>query len=333
MFNNTTKRVCCMIITFFAINVHADISQSQYETLETMFHTRQYEPLMHDLAKLDSSDVKVKILTVAVAIAQDNDDKEKMLEALVRRYPNNAKVHYNAGELWYQIKEQSSLFNKLGFVDKSNQSYITAAELAPENPKYLVAASKALAIESGFWDSDKKQSKAIVDKLKPVSERYYYLALMDYLQNTQNEPEALSTITTIGSQFSQDVTLMHRAANLLWTFSEEEQAQKLFVDTCKIAKRTADQLPLWRDACISSAYLALQGHGKKQLALEALNLLLEKEQVQDAQHIEYLMVYAQVNKEIENKATAKKAYQQALALAEDRSTQKDIRRALKKLSK
>ena len=155
---------------------------------------------------------------------------------------------------------------------------------------------------------------------------------MDYLQNTQNANEAKKTVTTIRLEFNEDVVLMNRAANLLWTFSDKTQAQQLFVDSCKIKTIAVDQLPQWQEACMSSAYLALQNHGDKQQALEALTLLLSGDKVRDEQYVDYLMTYAELNKDVADKETAVKSYQQALEITTERSTEKDIRKELKKLT-
>ena len=312
--------------------VQASPVEHSFSELEQAYYQRQYQLLASKLQAIESKDVKVEILEVALAVATNQKDQQAQLEALTERHPNSAQVRYFAGKLWFQIKEQSSLFNKLGLVDKSNNNYIIAAKLEPENPQYLVEAAKALAIESGFLDSDKKESKAIVDKLAKLDKHYYYLALMDYLQNTQNANEAKKTVTTIRLEFNEDVVLMNRAANLLWTFSDKTQAQQLFVDSCKIKTIAVDQLPQWQEACMSSAYLALQNHGDKQQALEALTLLLSGDKVRDEQYVDYLMTYAELNKDVADKETAVKSYQQALEITTERSTEKDIRKELKKLT-
>lgn len=332
MIKDIFKAITCAVLFCLTVIVHATPVDNNYSELEQAYYHRQYDLLASKLNELDSKDVRSEILEVALAVATHQKDKEAQLEALVKRHPNSANVRYFAGKLWYQIKDQSSLFNKLGLVDKSNENYIIAAKLEPENPQYLVEAAKALAIQSSFLDSEKKESKAIVDKLAKLDKRHYYLALMDYLQNTQNAEGAKKTVTTIRSEFNSDVVLMNRAANLLWTFSEKFQAQQLFVDSCKIITVAVEQLPQWQEACMSSAYLALQDYGDKQQALEALTLLLSQDKARDEQYVDYLMVYAQLNNEIADKATAVESYQQALAITTDGSTQKDIRKKLKKLT-
>lgn len=332
MIKDIFKAITCAVLLCLTVIVQAAPADNNYSELEQAYYHRQYDLLASKLKELDSKDVRSEILEVALAVATHQKDKEAQLEALVKRHPDSAKVRYFAGKLWYQIKDQSSLFNKLGLVDKSNENYIIAAKLEPENPQYLVEAAKALAIQSSFLDSEKKESKAIVDKLAKLDKRHYYLALMDYLQNTQNAMDAKKTVTTIRTEFNSDVVLMNRAANLLWTFSEKSQAQQLFVDSCKIITIEMEQLPQWQEACMSSAYLALQDYGDKQQALEALTLLLSEDKVRDEQYVDYLMVYAQLNNEIADKATAVESYQQALAITTEGSTQKDIRKKLKKLT-
>lgn len=307
--------------------------QPSYAELEQAYYQRQYSVLASQLNMFDAADVNIELLTVALAVATDQKDKEPQLEALTARHPDNARVRFMAGKLWYQIKQQSSLFNKLGLVEKSNENYLIAAKLAPDNPQYLIQAAKALAIQSGFFDAEKQASKAIVEKLAQLDQRSYYLALMDYWQNTQNAAAAKKTIATIKADFHQDMALLNRAANLLWTFAEKSQAQQLFVASCKLTAPTAAQLPLWQDACLSAADLALQNYGDKQQALAALNILLSTDKVTDEQYVGYLMLHAELNLALADQATALQSYQQALALTTKDSTRKDIRTQLRKITK
>ncbi|MDP2714349.1 lipopolysaccharide assembly protein LapB [Rheinheimera sp.] len=332
MINNIARLIACVLPICFTAIAQTAPAETSYDELEQAYYHRQYSFLAGKLKTLNRKDVRIEILQVALAVATNQKDKEAQLEALIARHPDTAQVRYVAGKLWYQIKQQSNLFNKLGLVGKSNENYIIAAKLEPENPQYLVEAAKALAIKSGFFDAEKKASKAIVDKLAQLDKRSYYLALMDYLQNTQDAEDAKKTVTTIRSEFNDDMVLLNRAANLLWTFSEKPQAQQLFVDSCKVKTSAAEQLPQWQEACLSSAYLALQDYGDKHQALEALTLLLSEDKVKDEQYVDYLMLYAQLNSNIADKETAIKSYQQALELTTKGSTQKDIRTKLKELT-
>ncbi|TMO87514.1 tetratricopeptide repeat protein [Pseudoalteromonas spongiae] len=333
MLTNLIIRASYTLLIMLSVITQAQQIDLQTSKLESAFYNRQYDLVSELLAAQQEKNLNSEIMTVAIAVAQNRDNKETLLNTLIENNPDNAEVHFMAGELWYQIKEQSNLFNKLGLVKKSNTHFIKAAELAPENPKYLVAAAKALAIESSFWDSEKKDSKVIVDKLKELDTHYYNLALMDYLQNTQNKKRALQTVELVSQNYPQNVALIHRAANLLWTFTAKAQAQRLFVKGCQIAQVIPERLPTWRDTCLSAAYLALQQHGDKQLAVDAMEHLLSKEQVKDKQHIEYLMVLGELYRALEDNNKAKSTYQNALTLSDDNSTQKEIKQALSELSR
>ncbi|TMN34298.1 hypothetical protein [Pseudoalteromonas sp. S2755] len=328
MFIKSLIYTSCTVIILYSVLAQAQQLSAQMTTLESAFYHRQYQQVTKMLNTLKDKDLDAEIMAVSVAVAQNDDDKETLLNTLIKRHIDNAKMHFTAGHLWYQIKKQSNLFNKLSLVEKSNKHFIRAAELAPNNPEYLVSAAKALAIESGFWDSEKKASKAIVDRLEAMDDRYYNLAFMDYLQNTQNEALALKTAAFVGQHYAQDIVLIHRAANLLWTFSAKDAAQRLFASGCLIEHIALSQLPTWRDTCVSSAYLALQQHGDKHRAVVAMERLLGKEQVQDEQHIEYLMLQAELYRVLTQNEKARSAYLQALDLTKARSTERDIHRAL-----
>lgn len=332
MFNGFS-RLLTIVLTVSLSGTGSATTDSSHQELEQAFYQRHYQLLARKIQEIPSKDVRVEILEVALAVVTKQKNREAQLEALIKRHSNSAQVRYFAGKLWYQIKEQSSLFNKLGLVEKSNDNFILAAKLEPDNPQYLVAAAKAIAVTSGFWGSGKKESKAIVDKLANLDKRYYHLALMDYLQNTQNKEQAIKTVVTVQTEYKNDVELMNRAANLLWTFSEKDQSQQLFVESCKVKSMTMEQLPIWQEACMSSANLALQGHGDKINAIKALARLLSVDQVKDEQYVDYLIAYAQLNADIAEIPTAVTSYQQALKIAVDHSTQNSINKALKKLTK
>lgn len=332
MFNGL-RRLLTVVLTISLSGTVSATTDSSYRELEQAYYHRHYQLLARKIQELPSKDVRVEILEVALAVATEQENKEAQLEALIKRHSNSAQVRYFAGKLWYQIKEQSSLLNKLGLVDKSNDNFIVAAKLEPDNPQYLVEAAKAIAVTSGFWGSGKEESKAIIDKLANLDKRHYHLALMDYLQNTQNKGQAIKTVVTVQTEYKNDVELMNRAANLLWTFSEKDQSQQLFVESCNIKSMTMEQFPIWQEACMSSAYLALQGHGDKKNAIKALARLLSVDQVKDEQYVDYLTVYAQLNSEIAEIPTAVTSYQQALKITGDHSTRNNINKELKKLTK
>lgn len=328
-----TKFLTWLLLWGLAATGQATPSASVSNELEQAYYLRQYAVLARKLNELgNKKEVQAEIFEVALAVATRQKNKEAQLEALIERHPDVAQVRYFAGQLWYQLKEQSSLLNKLGLVEKSNQNFILAAKLAPENPQYLVEASKALAYQSGFFDSEKKASKMMVEKLAQLDKRFYYLALMDYLQNTQNAAEAQNTIALVRAEYRHDVLLMTRAANLLWTFSEQSEAQHLFVQSCQIKPIKLDQRSTWQEACLSAAYLALQNFGDQQQALAALNILLSEDKVQDEQYVEYLTLLGELNQATGNKDAAVKSYQQALALTTVIATKNNLQKALKKIS-
>ncbi|GAA0363609.1 hypothetical protein GCM10009092_30030 [Bowmanella denitrificans] len=312
---------CCL----FSLSVQGQ------DNLQNAYYQRNYMQMERLLKEQTLSPEQQAIWQSALAVAKDADDQNKQLEALTRRYPDNAEVHYQAGRLWYEVKEQSSFINKLGYIDRHVKHMLRAYELEPDNPKYMREAAKALAWDN-LWGWDKEAAKALVERLAQINQQYHLLAAMDYAQNTQNQPEGQKLIAEVLANFSENVPLMERAAQLQLTYDQKADAQQSFYQTCLLTPKQATSLPIWRDACQWSGYLSLEGFGSQQQGLQALTRLLSEDQVYDDYYVQSLLLQAELAESAKEHVLARQSYLQAQQLSTDQSVHKDIRRALKRLS-
>jgi len=223
---------------------------------------------------------ELEILKIAVDIHHDVDDADDDLEIFLENNPNNANFHYLASILWYQYAQNVSIFSKRSMYKNHVLASIKAGELAPENERYQYRAARAYGQPSILGGNSDKQ-KPIVEKLMISNSAFAQMAMMDYLQNTQDKDNAFIFIEQAVKAFKGNIEVIERAAQLLWTFEKKEQAGKLFTDVCLLTPGEFEAFVKWSDACITSAYFALDGTVDKATGLLSIDRLIEFTEVND----------------------------------------------------
>lgn len=141
-------------------------------------------------------------------------------------------------------------------------------------------AAKALGQPSMMGGNSKKQ-KPIVDKLMTGNSSFAQIAMMDYLQNTQNKKGGFEFISRITIEFSTDIELLERAAQLSRTFDDDQLARTLFTQACNLPPAKKQAFTKWHNACLLSGVLSLDNNENLQLGLDAIDRLLQFTAVED----------------------------------------------------
>ena len=224
---------------------------------------------------------ELKLLSIAVAIHNDDDDAGDNLEDLLEANPNNAYLHYFASILWYRHVENVSVFSKISTIKNHVKAMIKAAKLEPDNDRYQYLAASAYGQPSMFGgDSDKQ--KPIVDLLnqKPDS-MFAPMATMDYLQNTVNKEDGFAFIDAVSEKFKTNIEVLERAGQLLWTFEKKQQAGELFTAVCNLPPGEFEAYVKWSGACLLTAIFASDGTLKNDTGLTAVERLIKYTKVDD----------------------------------------------------
>ena len=250
------------------------------------FH-RDYQQVKNIIKKLKIEKAEDKLLmaelallAIAVEVKNDVDDADDDLETFIENNPNNASFYYMAGLLWNDLAKNASVFSKMSKYKHYVKAMVKAAKLAPNNERYQLEAAKAYG-QPSMMGGDSDKQKPIVDKLMVNNSAFAQMAMMDYLQNTQDKKHAFIFIRDVSIAFKNNIEVMERAAQLLWTFDKKQQAGALFTAVCLLPAGKYEAFEKWSDACLLSAEFSLDGSVDKTAGLLSIERLIKLTKVDD----------------------------------------------------
>jgi hypothetical protein len=283
---NNMKYLIYMGLLMTSIMVMSVKAQNLNNAKNAYFHRdyQQVKNIIQELRNEKANDkllmAELALLSIAIDVHNDVDDADEDLEDFLEKHPNNASFHYLGGILWYQHANNVSFFSQMSTYKKHVAAMIRAAELDPQNERYLYGAASAYGQPSMLGgDSDKQ--KPIVDKLMVNNSAFAQMAMMDYLQNTQDTTNGFLFIKEVSIAFKDNIEVLERAAQLLWTFDKKEQAGELFTAVCLLTPGEFEAFVKWGDACLLSASFVLDGTVKKETGLRSINRLITFSKVDD----------------------------------------------------
>jgi len=271
------------ILSAITISVNA---QTLDDAKNAYFHRdyQQVKNIIKALSKEKGDDellmTELAILTIAIDIHNDADNAGDDLEDFLENNPNNASFHYLAAILWQHHAKNVSFFSQMSIYKNHVAALIKAGQLAPDNDRYQYGAASGYGQPSMLGgDSDKQ--KPIVDKLMMNNSAFAQMAMMDYLQNTQDKENGFIFIEQVSIAFKDNIEVMERAAQLLWTFDKKEQAGELFTAACLLTPGEFEAFVKWSDACLLSSSFALDGTVDKATGLLSIDRLIKFTEVDD----------------------------------------------------
>lgn len=290
--NSLFYLLLCLTIAFLlliAMPLRAtNVTTSQsLEEAEVAYFYRDYQKATQILRQLKSTAeleqsqrVAAQLLTIAADIQLDKNDAEDRLESFLDSHASNAKAQYFAGLLWLKIAQDASFFSKMSYFKRYVKAMTRAAELAPNNPRYQMEAAKAFG-QPSMMGGDSKKQKPIVDKLMAENSTFAQIAMMDYLQNTQNKKASIEIVNGVSIAFATDIEVLERAAQLMRTFENDQLAKQLFTQTCNLPSGKKEAFSKWHEACLLSGVLSLQNNVDLKQGLADIERLLKFTVVQD----------------------------------------------------
>ncbi|MCJ8318069.1 MAG: hypothetical protein MJK12_00440 [Colwellia sp.] len=284
-----TMRKWYLLIPMMTMMTAALNAQTLDNAKNAYFHRdyQQVKSIIKELKAENAEDrllmVELALLTIAIDIHNDVDDAGDDLEDFLEINPDNANVHYMAGILWYHHAENVSIFSKMSVLNNHVAALIKAAELEPENERYQYGAASGYG-QPSMLGGDKDKQKPIVEKLMVNNSAFAQMAMMDYLQNTQDKENGFIFITEVSIAFKDNIEVLERAAQLLWTFDKKEQAGNLFTAVCLLTPGEFEAFVKWGDACLLSAYFVLDGTVEKEAGLLSIDRLIKYTSVKDEEY-------------------------------------------------
>jgi len=280
------KYIIALSLSLLSMTVTSVKAQTLDDAKNAYFH-RDYQQVKSIIEKLKvgkNEDIRLMaelaMLTIAIDIHNDADDAGDELEDFLEHNPNNASFHYLAAILWQHHAKNVSMFSKMSIYRNHVAALIKAGELAPKNERYQYGAASAFGQPSMLGgDSDKQ--KPMVDKLMVNNSAFAQMAMMDYLQNTQDKENGFIFVDQVVIPFKDNIEVIERAAQLLWTFDKKEQAGELFTAACLLTPGEFEAFVKWNDACQLSASFALDGTVDKATGLISIDRLIKFTEVDD----------------------------------------------------
>jgi hypothetical protein len=280
------KYIIILGLSLLSMTVMSVQAQTLEDAKNAYFH-RDYQQVQSIIKALKTEKGEDKLLmtelamlTIAIDIHNDVDDAADHLEDFLESNPNNASFHYLAAILWDKHAKNVSFFSQMSIYKKHVSALIKAGALAPENDRYQYGAASGYGQPSMLGgDSDKQ--KPIVDKLMENNSAFAQMAMMDYLQNTQDKKKGFIFIDQAVVAFKDNIEVIERAAQLLWTFDKKVQAGELFTAACLLAPGEFEAFVKWSDACLLSASFALDGTVDKKTGLLSIDRLIKFTKVDD----------------------------------------------------
>lgn len=185
------------------------------------------------------------------------------------------------------------MFSKMSIYSNYVEAMTKAAKLAPQNARYQMEAAKAYG-QPSIMGGDSNKQAPIVAKLLQGSSPFAHIVQMDLLQNTQKESEAIHYATGIAQQYSNNVEIVERAAQLLWTFGDKNKAGELFYQACMLPAPIKEAYLKWDTACWYSVLFSDNGELSLEQGITAGKRLLAQSSVKDNEYLESLELYTQL---------------------------------------
>lgn len=118
----------------------------------------------------------------------DSEAALQGLEKAAERYPADAEVHFQLAQVLVQRIDEVSVFSKLGVARRALAAFRRAAELAPEEAKYLSAVAEYYRQAPGIAGGDTDEARSWAQRLRSVAPRHAEL-LLAQIALDQGEPE------------------------------------------------------------------------------------------------------------------------------------------------
>ena len=257
------------------------------EAAEVAYFYRDYKKVTELLVQVNSNEklsqsqkTEAQLIAIATQVQQDKDDAEDRLEHFMKQHKHNAKAQYFAGLLWQKIAKDASIFSKMSYFKRYVKAMVSAARLAPNYPRYQMEAAKAFG-QPSMMGGDSTQQKPILDLLMTGNSMFAHIAMMDFLQNTQNEKASMEIINRVSIEFATNIEILERAAQLLRTLEKVPQSRNLFTRACHLPPGKNQAFTKWHNACLLSGVLSLQSNENLKQGLAAIERLLQFTVVED----------------------------------------------------
>lgn len=186
------------------------------------------------------------------------------LRAVQEAHADHAEVQFRAGALWLKYVRHGNFFARRNLLKSYIAATLRAAELAPENGRYMVAAGIAVGQPAILGGVPGRQVQ-LLNNWRGTDPAYGLRARMDLAQNQQDRREGERLMAAALQHDPAHLLWRARVANLAWTYDMDAQAQTHFSAVCALQPADNDhEWDEWIAACENAASLAADGAGDRQ---------------------------------------------------------------------
>jgi len=304
-------------------NIKEQIIQAEYALYEG-----DIEPAKRLIVQ-GSYSLELKRLEILFLTHQEQTDQAtKLLDSLQQANPSNAEIFYFAGNIWEDLARQVSFFSKKSYYSRASQAFITAANLAPNNPKFVTAQARAYGQPSILGGAKGKQQQ-LVFNIQNFDHKFGLYAAMDLAQNEQNYQDLLKIADRAVKAYPKSFLLIARSAQAYRTAGDELNAQQLFLRACLIPKAENQYRLKWEYACFITGYIAENETNNFQIAVTGFKRLLSVYTRPTLHNDQLRYSLAKYLKDIGDLPQAKADFQRLLSHSKFREIQKKAKSELR----
>lgn len=175
-----------------------------------------------DLIKQDSFTPEHYELYVSSLLKIDLDDAEDAADRAIAMYGNNADMYLLHASVMGE-QAQDSIFSALSYAEKALISLEKAAELQPNNPKYLQGLMSFHLMAPSIAGGDSDVALELAKKISLLDELRGIYAFSNYYRSIDEYEKAYTNIEVGIEKFPEEISLYAQLASL---FARDEQFDK-----------------------------------------------------------------------------------------------------------
>lgn len=193
----------------------------------SLFDKGKFEQAKSALLAFDEHPVALTYLA-RIAMKDDLDDAEELIEASFKRDPDLAMTSFYRGMIMGR-QASNSVFSALGYAKKSKESFALAVKLSPQNIEYRRGLMMFHLSAPGIAGGDEKIAIAQLEAIKGLSDYQGWHAQLMFHQQKEDDEGYLTSINSAIQHYPNIPDFYALQGIALQTDKQYEQAIALFV--------------------------------------------------------------------------------------------------------
>jgi hypothetical protein len=262
----------------------------------------------------------------------DLDEAEDVVNAAVKRFSENAALHYLKGMIMGQ-QASNAIFSALSYAGKSLDGFAKAVELAPENAEYRMGLIQFYVQAPSIAGGDMEQAWQHIQVLEALDEAMAFDAKLQYYHRNEDQ-EAISNLVAQAQKQALSPRVLLSTGVILLEQGQAQQAldvlARVVLETNDMDAPTDEATNTYFMAQYQLAKAAMLTPGNAQVGLAAINRFIANapamQQPQFAQWAAFRQ--ASLMLDLEQDVAEATARLQALRNTDDKTLRKQVKAKL-----